>query len=233
MPDQIELGAQRAVDHPRPQLDDKPAENGWIDLHIDLNMLAGDRMQRFSDRGQVPLARLLRDPHFGADLAAMARDQLAIRLDHVADREQAPVARNGQQELRRETLHAGKIKDGAQGTDLLVGTEYRTADQTQEISIAGNERIEPIEIGAHRVHGILLERKLEQRGCVAARHAGQVCLFACHFYYSLGNSAGAGTADDGRQALEIRLGLQSRSERGTPWNAPKIARFRNPASPVA
>src|ERR1700730_9000228 len=53
-------------------------------------------------------------------------------------------------------------------------------------------------------------------------------------YYSLGNSAGAGTADDGRQALEIRLRLAvSRRAMARPGMPRKSPGSRNTASPVA
>ena len=55
-----------------------------------------------------------------------------------------------------------------------------TAHQPRQVGAFRHQRVEPLEIRLHRVDGILLARKLEQRGRVAARHAGYDCPFVCH-----------------------------------------------------
>src|SRR5712691_11671751 len=51
--DRIELGAERAIDHAAAELHDQPADDRWIDLHVDLHVLLGDRIARALDRVEM------------------------------------------------------------------------------------------------------------------------------------------------------------------------------------
>src|SRR5215510_7083878 len=55
--DRIELGAQRAIDHPAAELHDQPADDRRVDLHVDLHVLLGDCVERGLDGVEVLLAR--------------------------------------------------------------------------------------------------------------------------------------------------------------------------------
>ena len=68
----------------------------------------------------------------------------------------------------------------ASGPGLLVGGEHGAAHQPPQVGTVGDQRVEPVEIGVHAVERMLLERQLEQRPRIAARHAGYDGFLACH-----------------------------------------------------
>ena len=67
---------------------------------------------------------------------------------------------------------AGFLQDGGERLGLFVGGEDRAADQPLEIGAFVDQRVETIEIGFDGVEFLLFEGQLEQRGGIAASHAG-------------------------------------------------------------
>src|SRR6266571_442681 len=93
---------------------------------------------------------------------------------------------------------------------LLVGGEYRASQQAGEIGDLGHQRIEAVEVDLDAIDRVLLARELEQRGRVAARHAGYDHIFACHVDLLFRQFRRLGTvADGGHQALEIQWDFAS------------------------
>src|SRR6266699_5832893 len=107
--------------------------------------------------------------------------------------------------------------------------EYRASQQAGEIGDLGHQRTEAVEVDLDAIDRILLARELEQRGRVAAGHAGYDCVFACHVDLLFRQFRRLGTvADGGRQALEIQWDFaSSRGAAGALRKPTKIARFRN------
>ena len=114
------------------------------------------------------------------------RHELAKRPDHVAHREQAAVRGHELEEFRRKAADAGPLEHRGERLQLLVGGKHRAAHQPRQIGAFGDQRIEPFEIGLDGVDRVRLAREIEQRGRVAARHAGNDGFFACHFACSFG-----------------------------------------------
>ena len=134
------------------------------------------------------VAELLGDGDLRGDLALVAGNQRAIAADHVAHGEQPPVGGDDAQEVGGDALDAGLVEDGAERGQLLVGAEHRAAHQAGKIGVAGNQRVERVEILLDRIGRLLFERELEQGVGVAARHAGNDGVFACHLDALLVNS---------------------------------------------
>ena len=82
--------------------------------------------------------------------------------------------------LRRDPVDAHLVQHAGEGAFLLVGRKDGTSQQPRQVGDFRHHRVKPLEIHLDRVDGILLARKLEQRGRVAARHAGNDCPFVCH-----------------------------------------------------
>ena len=118
--------------------------------------------------------------HLGGDLALVLGDQRPVGLHHVERGEQPPVGRDQLEEIGGEPVDADLVEHRRERARLLVGGKHRAAQQPRQVGDLRHQRVEPVEIDLDRVDGILLERKLEQRGRIAARHAGYDCLFACH-----------------------------------------------------
>ncbi len=121
-------------------------------------------------------------------LALVLGDELAETPDHVAHREQAAVRGHELQELRRESADAGAFEHRGERLSCSLGGKDRAAHQPHQIGAVGDQRIEAFEIGLDRVDRIRLAGEIEQRGRVAARHAGddgffggQVLLVCCRF----------------------------------------------------
>src|SRR5579859_2956769 len=83
-----ELGAQRAVDHPRPDFDDQSADDRGIDPHIDRDLGPDGPIKLFIDGGQLALGEGLRRGHLGRNLAATGGEQAEEALDDVGQLEQ-------------------------------------------------------------------------------------------------------------------------------------------------
>ncbi len=62
---------------------------------------------------------------------------------------------------------------GIERLDLLVGGEDRAAHQPVQVVAAGNQFVEPVEIGPDLVERLVLEREVEKRGGITPRHARQ------------------------------------------------------------
>ena len=116
----------------------------------------------------------------GRHLALVAGHQLAEGAHDLAHREQPPVRRHHQQEALGEPADAGLVEHRRKRPGLLLGGENGAAHQPLQVGALGNQRVETIEIGTHGVERMLLERQLEQRGRIAARHAGYDGFLACH-----------------------------------------------------
>src|SRR5882757_4743790 len=88
----LQLALQRAIDHPRADLDDHPAEQAWIDAEIDRDASPDRTAQLLAERILLRLVQRLRRGHLGSDLAAPLGQLIQIRLDHRWYREEPPVA---------------------------------------------------------------------------------------------------------------------------------------------
>ena len=135
----------------------------------------------------------LGERHLRGHLALVAGDQRPVGPDHVAHREQPPVRRHQLEEVGREPADADLVEHGGEGRDLLLGGEHRAAHQAREVGTVGDQRLEPLEIGLDGVDGILPERKLEQRGRIAARHAGRTSRLRLPRRLLFGQFRGLGT----------------------------------------
>ena len=74
---------------------------------------------------------------------------------------------------------AGALEHRRQRLQLLVGGKHRAAHQPQQIGAFRDQRIEAIEIRLDGVDRVRLAGEIEQRGRVAARHAGYDGVFGC------------------------------------------------------
>src|SRR6185437_3544555 len=93
--DRIELGAERAIDHAAADLDDEPADNGGLDLDVEVDVLAaGRRFERALERVEILIAELFGDGNFRDHLALVTGGERAKGADHVAHREQPAVGSN-------------------------------------------------------------------------------------------------------------------------------------------
>ncbi len=119
----------------------------------------------------ILVAELLGDGDLRGHLALVARNQRAIAADHVAHGKQPPVGGDHAQEVGGDALDAGLVEDGAERGELLVSAEHRAAHQPGEIGVAGDQRVERVEVVLDRIGRLLLERELEQGVGVAARHS--------------------------------------------------------------
>src|SRR5262249_45923094 len=70
-------------------------------------------------------------------------------------------------------------KNCSKCSKLFVGAERRATHQTMKVGVAGDERIELIEIVLDCVDGFVVEGKLEKGGGVATSHARDDWFFAC------------------------------------------------------
>ena len=101
----VELGAQRVVDHAAADLDDEAAEEGGIDLLVELHVLAERGLERGLQRAHLAFGELAaREVTSARCLAAMAREQRAEGLDHVGGGEQAAVPGDELEEIRGQPL---------------------------------------------------------------------------------------------------------------------------------
>ena len=177
----LSLVRSEAIDHAGAELDDQPADDRRIDLDVEIDrLLAGDRFERALDRLEMGVGQLLGGGDLGGHLALPARDELAEVADHLADREQPAVRGHEHQEVRGEPADAGLGEHGGERPAPLLGAEHRAADQAIEVRALRDHGGEFFDIGLHRVDGLGVERELEQRARIAARHAGYGRIFACH-----------------------------------------------------
>src|SRR5260370_5379473 len=88
----VQPALQRAVDHPRADLDDHAAEEARIDPQIDRNPPPDRAAQLLGERILLALAQRLRRRDLGRDLAAPLGQLLEKRLDHCRRRAEPPVA---------------------------------------------------------------------------------------------------------------------------------------------
>ena len=101
----------------------------------------------------------------------------AERLHHVAHREQPAVRGDKLEEFRRKPADPGALEHRGERLQLLVGGKHRAAHQPVEIGAFRDQRIEALEIRLDCVDRLLLAGEVEQRGRVAAGHAGYVGCF--------------------------------------------------------
>ena len=122
---------------------------------------------------------------------------------------------------RSSTPESARVCSSAENTGLR-SRRARSATSATSASKRSRSTLTAID-------GVLLARELEQRGRVAARHAGNDCVFACHVDLLFRQFRRLGTvADGGRQALEIQCELCIFAESaGAPRKPTKIARLRN------
>src|SRR6185312_13444901 len=90
------------------------------------------------------------------------------------------------QELRGDPADAGLSEHCGERARLFVGAEHGAAHEPREIGTLRNEGVEARQRGIDRIEGVGLERKLEQCGRIAARHAGYGPFLACHVGCSWG-----------------------------------------------
>ena len=135
------------------------------------DILADRRLQRVLEVLQLRVVERDGRGHLGLDLAALARDQRAEALDHVRQREQAPVAGDQLDEIGREPADAGFLQHRGKRLALLVGRDHRAANHAAQIAAVIEQRLELLHGLLDGLHLILLGRELEQRGRIAPRHA--------------------------------------------------------------
>ena len=93
---------------------------------------------------------------------------------------------------------------------LLLGGEHGAADQAAQILALGDERIEALEIGTHRIDRLIVACEFEQGGGVTARHAGNNRFFACHVVLLVVCYCGPGAApEERRKPLTFKRDLRS------------------------
>ena len=93
-----------AVDHAAADLDDQPADDGGIDIDVEVDVLAaGDRFERVLERVEILVAELLGDGDLRDDLALVPGNERAIAADHFAHGEQPPVGGDDPEEIRGES----------------------------------------------------------------------------------------------------------------------------------
>src|SRR6266851_6869997 len=93
-PQALQPALHRAVDHPRPDLDDHAAQQARVDMDIDRDPAPDGAAQLLAEGILLRLAERLRRGDLGGDLAAPLGELREIGLDHLRHREQAPVARH-------------------------------------------------------------------------------------------------------------------------------------------
>ena len=126
-----------------------------------------------AQRGEMFVLELFGDRDFGGRLAFVLGDQLAIGPHHVAHREQPAVGGHELEEFRRQAADSGAVEHGGRAP----ATAHRRkkpgcAPDGSRSATFGNQRVEALEIGLHCVDRVRLLREIEQRGRVAAGHAG-------------------------------------------------------------
>src|SRR5208282_4866195 len=159
VPDRIELGAQRGVDHAAAELDHEPADDGGIDLDSEVDVLAADRLERSPQRIEMVVFELFCHGDLGRRLAFVLGHEFTVALDHVARREQPAVRRHQLEESRGKAADSGPVEHRRERLQLLFGGENRAAHQTVEIGAFGNECAEAFKVRFHRIDRVRLARE--------------------------------------------------------------------------
>ena len=110
--------------------------------------------------------------HLGARHAAAGVVELAVVGDHLAQVEEPPLGRDEPDEIRGDPVDAFPGKDGVERLELVGGGEHGTADEPLEVGASGDERVELAELLGDGLCLAAFVRKVEERGGVAAGHAG-------------------------------------------------------------
>src|SRR5258705_12177235 len=95
----LQPALQRAIDHPRADLDDHAAQQARIDPQIDRDAPADRAAQLLAEGILLCLVQRLRRRHLSGDLAAPLGELVQIRFDHRRDCEEPPVARHHPEEM--------------------------------------------------------------------------------------------------------------------------------------
>src|SRR5262249_53366649 len=107
--DGIEFGAQGTIDHTAAELDDQSADNGRIDLDVEVDILAGNRFERSAQRVDMLRLELFGHRDLGGSFALMSGDQWADRLEWPAHGEGAVVPHARLEKIRGEAADPGAI----------------------------------------------------------------------------------------------------------------------------
>ena len=164
----------------RPDPDDKAPEQARIDLDIDGDDLAADRLERARSACDVFVLELLGDGDLGRRLALVLAPPArgspgSCRAPRTGGGSTVTSLRNF---AARPPIPArSSTADSACNCSSAENTGLRT--KPVEVGIFGDERVEALEVGLDRVDRIRLARQIEQRGRVAAGHAGYDGFFAC------------------------------------------------------
>src|SRR6266853_5221996 len=176
----IELGAQRTVDHAAAEFHYKSADNRWIDLHVDPDILSGHRVEGVPDLVHMRIGERLCDRDMRRHLALVASDQGPVSLDDVADRIEPAVGCHNLEKLRREPHDLNLVEHCGKCLRLHGGGEHRAADEARQVRALIKERVESLKIGQDGIDGPSLERQLKYGRCVTARHSGIDWILPCH-----------------------------------------------------
>src|SRR6185503_12722740 len=88
----IQHGPDGTVDHAAADLDQTAADDGRLNLDVEVDVLAaGDRLERALERVEILVVELLGHRDVRGDLAFVAGGERAEGADHLARREQAAV----------------------------------------------------------------------------------------------------------------------------------------------
>src|SRR4051794_12424664 len=107
------------------------------------------------------LVRLFGENDLGGHLALVARDELTVASDHVADGKQPAVRGQHLEEVRGDTRNAGLVEYGGERLELLVSSEDGATHHPEQIGALVQQRAKAVEIGPDRIGGMLFEREFE------------------------------------------------------------------------
>ena len=191
------------------------------------DLLAGDRLERALERLEMRVGQLLGDGDLGGHLALpAARPACGSRGSCRAPRTAGgwPPRTSGSSRRARRCRPCRARRRAPWLCSSAPNTGLRTSRCRSGLSAI--MRVEFVEIGLHRIDGLGVERELEQRARIAARHAGYGRIFACHVERALEVKSAGSAPAPGRRRKPLDFKGIFRF-RGPSPNPAKIARLRN------
>ena len=167
----LQLGSERRVDHPRPGLDDKAAEDRRIDRSGEADRASEQPLELVLQGLRLGLRQGLRRDHLGGGLAPRLGPQRLIGADHVENGIEPAVLRRQQDELGRQPGNGCPLQNGVERPDLVGGGKHRIAHQPHQVGRLVHQGREAVESLADILDRLFLLRQLEQRRRIAAGHA--------------------------------------------------------------
>src|SRR5689334_6619232 len=129
----VEFGADRCVDALAAQLHDDSAEDGGIDLGVDVDIAAGAGAELRLEFGDLIVVERPRGHDFGDGFTAMLRSEAAEGSDDRAKLVPAAVLGEHAEEVRGDRIDAQLGCDGAECLGRLVARDERAFDQLRKI----------------------------------------------------------------------------------------------------